>query len=210
MIHTLALGDSYTIGEAVAAEARWPEQWARMMQAEGFAINQPVAIIAKTGWSTDELQQAIAEAGDLGQWDLVTLQIGVNNQYRGRSLENFRIEFKQLLETCMSLVAQNPARMQVLSIPDWGQTPFGAQCGRDLSQISAEIEAFNAACQLLCQAYGVGFLDISELTRRNSRNLAMHADDGLHPSEQMYQLWACALLSQGNFGRLIGKSRERV
>lgn len=202
MLHLLALGDSYTIGEAVPPEQRWVEQWAELMQAEGHAIARPVRVIAQTGWTTDELAQAIFEAEPIGFWDLVTLLIGVNNQYRGRDLENFRREFNALLDTACAVVGHRPERVQVLSIPDWGQTPFGADCGRDLSQVGAEIDAFNGVIAEECGERGIALLDITGLTRRHSADSRMHAEDGLHPSAAMYRLWAEALLCTGKFGRL--------
>jgi lysophospholipase L1-like esterase len=202
MQRLLALGDSYTIGEAVPPEQRWVEQWAGLMQAEGYAIARPVRVIAQTGWTTDELTQAIIEAEPIGSWDLVTLLIGVNNQYRGRDLENFRREFNALLDTAGAAVDHRPERVQVLSIPDWGQTPFGAACGRDLSQVGAEIDAFNGVIAGVCGERGIALLDITGLTRRHSADSRMHAEDGLHPSAAMYRLWAEALLCTGKFGRL--------
>ena len=202
MLHLLALGDSYTIGEAVPPEQRWVEQWAGLMQAEGHAIARPVRVIAQTGWTTDELAQAIIEAEPIGSWDLVTLLIGVNNQYRGRDLENFRREFNTLLDTASAAAGHRPERVQVLSIPDWGQTPFGAACGRDLSQVGAEIDAFNGVIAGVCGERGIALLDITGLTRRHSADSRMHAEDGLHPSAAMYRLWAEALLCTGKFGGL--------
>lgn len=202
MLHLLALGDSYTIGEAVPPEQRWVEQWAGLMQAEGHAIARPVRVIAQTGWTTDELAQAIIEAEPIGSWDLVTLLIGVNNQYRGRDLENFRREFNTLLDTASAAAGHRPERVQVLSIPDWGQTPFGAACGRDLNQVGAEIDAFNGVIAGVCGERGIALLDITGLTRRHSADSRMHAEDGLHPSAAMYRLWAEALLCTGKFGRL--------
>lgn len=202
MHRILALGDSYTIGEAVVPEQRWVEQWADLMQTEGLAIARPVRVIAQTGWTTDELAQAILAAEPLGAWDLATLLIGVNNQYRGRDVDSFGREFNALLDTALAAVAGRPGRVQVLSIPDWGQTPFGAACGRDLNQVSAEIDAYNLAIVRQCAAHDIAVLDITALTRQHSTDPRMHADDGLHPSAAMYRLWAQALLCTGKFGRL--------
>jgi lysophospholipase L1-like esterase len=186
----LALGDSYTIGESVHEADRWPEQWAGFMNESGQSIQQPVHIIAKTGWTTDELMHDIELAGELGVWQWLSLLIGVNNQYRGRSLENFNNEFKQLAEKAIILAGQKTERVFVLSIPDWGQTPFGMACGRDTKQISAEIDGFNEAVQNHCNQLGIDFIDITTITRQHSHNQVMHALDGLHPSAAMYQLWA--------------------
>ena len=202
MPRLLALGDSYTIGESVAPEARWPEQWAAAMAAAGHGIERPVRVIAQTGWTTDELAAEIARQMPLGQWDLVTLLVGVNNQYRGRPLDEYRGQFDALLETAIELAGGRPDHVQVLSIPDWGQTPFGAASGRDLAAVTREIDAFNAAGRDVCDRHAVAFLDITGLTRARSRDPAMHAADGLHPSAAMYRLWAEALLCTGKFGRL--------
>mgnify|MGYP003498296393 FL=1 len=202
MIRILALGDSYTIGEAVAPEQRWVEQWAALLRAEGHAIAQPVTVIAKTGWSTDELQSGIREYGPRAQFDLATLLIGVNNQYRGRTVENYHEEFSELLDTACAAVNGRAERVQVLSIPDWGRTPFGLQSGRNLDAVSTEIDAFNRIAESLCRSRGVAFLDITDLTRERQTDPAMHAADGLHPSAAMYGLWAGALLCTGTFGRL--------
>ena len=202
MPRLLALGDSYTIGESVAPEARWPEQWAAAMAAAGHGIERPVRVIAQTGWTTDELAAEIARQMPLGQWDLVTLLIGVNNQYRGRGVDEYRDQFDALLETAIELAGGRPDHVQVLSIPDWGQTPFGAASGRDLAAVTREIDAFNAAGRDVCDRHAVAFLDITGLTRARSRDPAMHAADGLHPSAAMYRLWAEALLCTGKFGRL--------
>ncbi len=202
MPRLLALGDSYTIGESVAPEARWPEQWAAAMAAAGHGIERPVRVIAQTGWTTDELAAEIARQMPLGQWDLVTLLVGVNNQYRGRPLDEYRSQFDALLETTIELAGGRPDHVQVLSIPDWGQTPFGAASDRDLAAVTREIDAFNAAGRDVCDRHAVAFLDITGLTRARSRDPAMHAADGLHPSAAMYRLWAEALLCTGKFGRL--------
>lgn len=206
----LALGDSYTIGECVDPDARWPEQWARMVNAQGgVQIEQPVTVIARTGWTTDELMRGIEADDSQGPWDLVSLLIGVNNQYRGRSLENFGMEFRQLAETAVHLARGDAGRVQALSIPDWGQTPFGAGCGRDRRQISLEIDAYNDCAEAVCQSLHIAFLDITALTRRHSKEPGMHAVDGLHPSAQMHHLWAKALLFTRKFGRLGLRAREK-
>ena len=195
MRNYLALGDSYTIGEGVAEHERWPELWADLMADQGHIIKQPVHIIAKTGWTTDELLHAIDSEGNIGKWDYVSLLIGVNNQYRGRSVEEYNIEFKQLAEKAIHFAHNKPEQVNVLSIPDWGQTPFGQASGRDTQQIGYEIDAFNNSAQQICRNLGLKFWDITTMTRDNSQNSQMHASDGLHPSGQMYQLWANTLLS---------------
>jgi lysophospholipase L1-like esterase len=202
MKNVLALGDSYTIGESVPEHGRWVEQWAGLMRNQGHAIAQPITLIAKNGWSTDELQQAIVEYGPLGQFDLATLLIGVNNQYRGLPFDRYRREFVELLKTARDAVGGRAECVQVLSFPDWGRTPFGRLSGRDLNAVSAETDTYNQYAMSVCQAQDVAFLDITELTRGHQNDPAMHAPDGLHPSAAMYGFWAGALLCTGTFGRL--------
>jgi lysophospholipase L1-like esterase len=137
----LALGDSYTIGESVAVSDRWPNQLARTLRAKGIAIADP-EIVAKAGWTTDELSSAIDAAKPQGPYALVTLLIGVNNQYRGRDAEQYRKEFAALLKRAIAFADDDPKRVVVVSIPDWGVTPFAA--GRDRAKIGREIDLFNA------------------------------------------------------------------
>lgn len=190
-VRFLALGDSYTIGEAVASENRWPVQLAAELRKQGVAILDP-EIIAQTGWTTAELQAALTAANPQGPYDLVSLLIGVNNQYRASSLEAYRIEFATLLEQAVVLAGGDPWGVMVLSIPDWGVTPFAA--GRDRAQIAAEIDAFNAANREISQAAGVAYLDITPITRQADTQPALLASDGLHPSAEMYALWVQELL----------------
>ena len=189
----LALGDSYTIGEGVAEDGRWPAVLARALRAEGVALDDP-RIIATTGWTTDELAAAIDAAEPLGEWDFVSLLVGVNNQYRGRSLENYREEFTTLLQRAISLARGRAERVLVLAIPDWGVTPFGATSGRDVAQVGRELDAFNAAAAAICAAHGVAFVDIAPVARERGAEAAMLAGDGLHPSAAMYALWAAQAL----------------
>lgn len=189
----LALGDSYTIGEGVPEADRWPEIWCRVMRSTGADVAPP-RIFARTGWTTDELSAAMDAEEPLGQWDLATLLIGVNNQYRGRSADDYRGEFHGLLHRTLSLVGDRSDRALVLSIPDWGVTPFARASGRDLAQIANEIDAYNAIARHACAALGVAFLDITGITRDVGMQVAMLAEDGLHPSGNMYSLWVEALL----------------
>ena len=189
----LALGDSYTIGEGVAEDGRWPVVLARALRAEGVALEDP-RIIATTGWTTDELAAAIDAAEPLGEWDFVSLLVGVNNQYRGRSLENYREEFTTLLQRAIDFARGRAERVLVLAIPDWGVTPFGATSGRDVAQVGRELDAFNAAAAAICAAHGVAFVDIAPVARERGAEAAMLAGDGLHPSAAMYALWAAQAL----------------
>src|SRR5690606_41264817 len=150
----LALGDSYTIGEGVPEDGRWPVQLARALRAEGLPVADP-RIIATTGWTTDELSAAMDAAEPLGTWGCVSLLIGVNDQYRGRSVEAFREGFHHLLERAIGLASGGTRRVLVLSIPDWGATPFGAASGRDLAQAAGDLDAYNACPDRLCAPPGV-------------------------------------------------------
>lgn len=196
----LALGDSYTIGESVAEGERWPVQLVAALRGQGVNISDP-EIIAKTGWTTSELAQGIAQAEPQGPYDLVSLLIGVNNQYRGLSQEAYREEFVALLETAVSLANNNPNRVFVVSIPDWGVTPFGQR--RDFREVSAAIDAINAINRAETERRGIVYIDITEISRRVPDDGTLIAGDGLHPSGEMYRLWVeqmqpeiCALLAQ--------------
>lgn len=189
----LALGDSYTIGEGVAVDARWPVLLARALRDGGVAIDDP-RIIATTGWTTDELSAAMDTAEPLGDWDFVTLLVGVNNQYRGRDLDEYRAQFEALLHRAIVLAGGRCERVLVLSIPDWGVTRFGAESGRDLAQVSRELDAFNDAARELSARHGVAFVDIAPVSRARGGEPAMQAGDGLHPSAAMHALWLQAAL----------------
>ena len=184
----LALGDSYTIGEGVPEEGRWPVRLAQALREEGIALEAP-RIIATTGWTTDELSAAIDAAGPLGEWDFVSLLIGVNDQYRGRSLDAYRAGLHPLLERAIGIAGGHAQRVLVLSIPDWGVTPFGAASERDLPQVARELDAFNACAAELCAQHGVCFVDITGVSRERGAEPAMLVEDGLHPSAAMYRLW---------------------
>lgn len=182
----LALGDSYSIGEGVPETGRWPVQLAAALRSRGIAIDDP-RIIATTGWTTDELSAAMDAAEPLGTWDRVSLLIGVNNQYRGRALDEYRDQFSRLLARAIALVDGAPEHVIVLSIPDWSITPFAHD--RDRAVISQEIDAFNAAAAEICNTHGVTFIDITPTSRDGGDEADMLAADGLHPSAAMYARW---------------------
>ena len=185
----LALGDSYTIGEGVPPEGRWPVQLAHALRADGIALGDP-RIIATTGWTTDQLDAAIDAAQPPGDYDFVSLLIGVNNQYRGSDLDNYRKEFSALLERALGFAGGHSDRVLVLSIPDWSVTRFGRESGRDTTVIARELDAYNAAAHAICATRGVAFVDITQVSRERGAEAAMLADDGLHPSAMMYAQWA--------------------
>jgi lysophospholipase L1-like esterase len=187
----LALGDSYSIGEGVAEAGRWPEQLAARLRAEGIPLAPP-RVIARTGWTTDELSAAMDALEPLGRWDFVSLLIGVNNQYRGRDLASFEAGFQPLLDRAIALADGRAERVMVLAIPDWGVTPFAAD--RDRARIAGELDAYNAAIRERCRLQGVAFVDIAPISRQRGSEAAMLADDGLHPSAALYALWTDAAL----------------
>lgn len=193
----LALGDSYTIGEGVEAAGRWPMQLAARLRDAGIAIADP-RILAKTGWTTDELAAAMDAAEPLGEWDFVSLLIGVNNQYRGRSVDDYADEFHRLLRRAIALASGRAGGVLVLSIPDWGVTPFAFASGRDCQAIARELDDYNAAARELCAKAGAAFVDISGISRTEAGDgeaaTAMLADDGLHPSAALYSRWTEAAL----------------
>jgi len=186
----LALGDSYTIGESVAVADRWPNQLQRALQQRGLYVADP-EIIAKTGWTTDELSSAIDTAKPKGKYELVTLLIGVNNQYRGRDAEQYRKEFSALLQRAIGFAGGNAKRVVVVSIPDWGVTPFAAN--RDRAKIAAEIDRFNAINAEETKRAGAKYADITPISRKNP---TLVAPDGLHPSAEMYAQWVTVILPQ--------------
>ncbi|MGY0610675.1 MULTISPECIES: SGNH/GDSL hydrolase family protein [unclassified Luteimonas] len=184
----LALGDSYTIGEGVEPADRWPHQLARALRADGIALEDPLTIAA-TGWTTDELDAAIDAADPRGPFDFASLLIGVNNQYRGRDVDDYAHGFTALLERSIGFAGGRPGRVLVLSIPDWGVTPFAAAPERDLDVIARELDACNGAARAICEARDVAFVDITRVSRERGGEPAMLADDGLHPSAAMYVEW---------------------
>jgi lysophospholipase L1-like esterase len=185
----LALGDSYTIGEGVAPADRWPVRLAAALRIA------PPQIIAKTGWTTDELSAAIDAAAPKGPFDLVTLLIGVNNQYRGRDVANYHDEFQLLLKRSVSFAGGKAQHVIVVSIPDWGVMPFAE--GRDRLRIGREIDAFNAVNRAEAAKQGARYADITPVSRRHPE---LHASDGLHPSGEMYALWTIEILNVARTG----------
>ncbi len=184
----LALGDSYTIGEGVDPAGRWPMQLAAALRDIGVAVDDP-RIIATTGWTTDELEAGIDAAAPQGTFAFVSLLIGVNDQYRGRSVDAYRPRFTALLQRALAFAGNRAARVLVLSIPDWGVTPYAVASGRDRVQIGQELDAYNAAAAAICAEHDVAFVDITDLSRQWGGETVMLADDGLHPSAAMYALW---------------------
>lgn len=193
--HYLALGDSYTIGEQVPIGENFPNQSAFFFKTDSFYAE--TRIIARTGWTTDELVTGINAANALSplrsQYDFVSLLIGVNNQYRGRTVENYRTEFEGLLVQAIQFAGNRANKVVVLSIPDWGVTPFAE--GLDRTRIAREIDAYNAVNKEISIRYNVHYIDITPWTREAATDRTLLAADGLHPSGKEYQRWAERLSS---------------
>lgn len=186
----LALGDSYTIGESVEEAERFPNQLAALLADEGFSVD--VKIIARTGWTTDELWQGIQKEDITPPYDMVSLLIGVNNQYRGRDIEEYREGFIFLLNKAIEYAGGDVKRVIVFSIPDWGVTPFAA--GRNTTQIASEIDAFNQVNLEESQKAGAHYVDVTPVSRKAEEDPTLVAGDGLHPSDKMYSEWAKSAL----------------
>lgn len=184
----LALGDSYTIGEGVPESGRWPVQLARALRADGLPMADP-KIIAQTGWTTGELDAAIDAVHPLAEYDLVSLLIGVNNQYRGLGVDEYRMQFSALLERATGFAQGRREHVLVLSIPDWGVTPFARRELRSAARIADEIDAYNRAAQEVCVQRGIVFVDITAISRMRGAEPQMMVEDELHPSTAMYAEW---------------------
>jgi lysophospholipase L1-like esterase len=189
-LHYLALGDSYTIGESVAASERFPHLTAERLRAQNIPMTEP-EYIATTGWTTQNLLTAINEANGLKTYDVVTLLIGVNDQYQGLDTAGYRERFSQLLEKAVKLAGNRPGRVFVLSIPDYSATPFVAE--KDKSRVQAEIDAFNAINKEITLARNIAYVDITPVTRQAVSEASLLAGDGLHYSAKAHQQWAALL-----------------
>lgn len=189
----LALGDSYTIGEGVGESERWPMQLVAALRQQSLQVAEPL-IIAQTGWTTDQLLAAIRREDPSGTFELVSLLIGVNNQYRGYDDEEYRIQFRTLLQQAVTFAGGEATRVIVVSIPDWGVTPFAA--GRDRSQIAAEIDRFNAVNLEEARKADARYVDVTPSSRRAVTDHTLVASDGLHPSPKMYEIWVRLILPE--------------
>lgn len=181
----LALGDSYTIGESVAETERWPVQLANALTERGTAVAKP-QIIAVTGWRTDNLKNGIEIAQLKSTYDMVSLLIGVNNQYQGKSIEEYATEYEELLNMAIKFAGDDRSRVFVVSIPDYGYTPFGEP---KKDTISVEIDAFNKVNKEITESYGVSYFNITDISREGLKDPALVADDKLHPSGKQYTMW---------------------
>ncbi len=188
----LCLGDSYTIGETVSPAENFPNQTVQLVRSAGYEFETP-EILAKTGWTTDELQNAINNYSFKNAYDFVTLLIGVNNQYRERTVEDYKPQFESLVKRAIQFANGKPGHVIVLSIPDWGITPFAKKSPgkhRDQKQISKEIDEFNEAGHAIASLYKVNYIDITPGTREAVNDLTLVASDGLHPAGKEYAKWA--------------------
>jgi lysophospholipase L1-like esterase len=186
----LALGDSYTIGESVAENERWPVQLSGALRKKGRNIEGPT-IIATTGWRTDNLKNAVNIARLKEEYGLVSLLIGVNNQYQGKPVEQFKIEFEELLETSIRLAGGKKENVFVVSIPDYGFTPFGKP---KQEKISKELDEYNDISRTITEQHGIKYFYITEISRKGLEDPALVASDGLHPSAKMYSQWVELIL----------------
>lgn len=182
----LALGDSYTIGEAVEQSGSFPYQLASQIQAKTGNVFTEIKTIAKTGWTTDELQEAILQQSPASDYDLVTLLIGVNNQYRSYSMFQYSKELDALLRQAISFAKGKASHVLLIGIPDYGCTPFGAG---QAQHIDAELKRYNFMCKETADRYSVTFVPIFEISKLASSQPALIASDQLHPSAMMYELW---------------------
>ena len=186
--HTLlCLGDSYTIGESVQFAENFPNQTISQLRKDGYAFEEP-EIVAQTGWTTDELQTAIDNHSLKNSYDFVTLLIGVNNQYRGRTVENYKSQFESLLNQAIQFANGKADRVIVLSIPDWSVTPFARD--RETKQIAIQIDNYNSANAAVAEAHQVRYIDITPSSREAANDRSLIASDGLHPSAKEYEKWS--------------------
>ena len=188
----LCLGDSYTIGEGVPFFENFPSQVVQLARKSGLPFQAP-EIVAKTGWTTNELQEAIKKHRFLHSYDFVTLLIGVNNQYRNLSIEEYKSEFESLLQVAITFAGGKTNHVIVLSIPDWGITPFAA--GRDSKKISNEIDSFNNVNKMIAEKFKVHYINITPGTREAANDRSLITTDGLHPSVTEYTRWAEKIFS---------------
>ena len=182
----LALGDSYTIGESVSADERYPSQVKKLLVENEKVVCEEPTVIAKTGWTTANLLQAMGQPAR--NYDIVSLLIGVNNQFQGRSEAEYAEQFELLLQRCIRLTGNRPGRVIVLSIPDYSVTPFGRM--GDTASIAAEIDSFNRINLKLARNYSVQYINVTEESRKAAADPSLIAPDGLHFSAKEYLVWA--------------------
>ena len=190
-VRYLALGDSYTIGQNVDLAERYPVKLAQLLRKQSIDLGEP-CIIARTGWTTRDLLNAIAAENPSGPFDLVTVLIGVNNQFQGRHIAEYRKELVEILKKAIALANEKPSHVVAFSIPDWGVTPFASNA--NAMSVATEIDAFNKVKAEECAKLGIELVDVTAISRTAPQHPDLLADDGLHPSGRMYTLWAEAAL----------------
>lgn len=187
----LCLGDSYTSGEGVLPAQRWASQVVRALNKQQLGFSEP-DFVAKNGWTADELLRGIqAERDLLSHYDLVTLQVGVNNQYRSRLVSGYERELTQLVRVAVRFAGMRPRRVIVVSIPDWGCTPFARGDARSRQLISADIDEFNAVAKSVAEGFGAYFVDVTTCSREMPNSVVA---DMLHPDTLAYERWASIIL----------------
>ncbi len=197
----LALGDSYTSGEGIAKDGRWPIHLVTQLRAQGIDMADPV-FIARTGWTTADLDRAMSSLKTEGTFDLVSLLIGANDEFRGNSREEYRSGFVSLLQKAIVLAGGKPEHVLVLSVPDWGVSPYAAS--EDKAAIAASIDRYNAVNRAEAERLGARYIDITNPTRAAANDREIFAGDGLHYSSKTHARWAeLAVLMAKN--ALLGK-----
>jgi acyl-CoA thioesterase-1 len=190
-ITMLALGDSYTIGESVIKSQRWPFQFVAALRKLDYAGKEP-DYIATTGWTTTQLIQGIdISLNRKKKYNLVSILIGVNNQYQGLDISTYKPELITIIKLALDIVDQDPSRVFILSIPDYAFTPFGA--GK--SSISKEIDEYNTITRQVAEEYKIAYIDITPISRTGLNVPSLVASDGLHPSGEQYAGWVEEILS---------------
>ncbi|AEA44419.1 SGNH/GDSL hydrolase family protein [Fluviicola taffensis] len=188
----IALGDSYTIGESVETSLNFPYQLVDSLSLKGKNFASPV-IIARTGWRTDQLMDAINSSSLQKEYDLVTLLIGVNNEFQGKSINQYENDFTMLCKKALELTRNKKQNLYILSIPDYGFTPYGKTT---MNQISERINVFNASNKRISDSLGLNYVEITDISRKGLEQPDLVADDGLHPSAKMYALWVREILKK--------------
>lgn len=186
LVRYLAIGDSYTVGEGIETTQSWPSQLKRKLLEEGVEEVE-LTVVAATGYTTREVTQLVNTAIFDKPFDIISIQIGVNNQYRGESLAQFGEELEDLFEKIASNNYLKNAKLCIVSIPDWGATPFGSSYDR--VQIAIEINQFNGLKRNAAEVKSAPFINITDISRTNPDATELVAADGLHPSELMYSYW---------------------
>ncbi|MCT4560832.1 MAG: SGNH/GDSL hydrolase family protein [Crocinitomicaceae bacterium] len=191
----LALGDSYTIGESVAPKDAWPNKLVEKLNVGGLHFDSP-EIIARTGWRADELYDEAKKKTKKKEYDYVSVMVGVNNQFQGRSIDDFELKLNDLITFALNHVNRESKRVFVVSIPDYGVTPFAR---KRRMNVSREIDEWNKVIKRVAEKYGVSYIDVTEISRMAKENKGLIAKDGLHPSERMHELWADEIYKHFSF-----------